>query len=82
MDTEKLLEQINKSTTKKLANENMENIKQAKEKEIEKLNNLKRCLYEDWKNDYITKEEYLEYKHKYEQDAEKIKAFIVKSINM
>lgn len=73
VDTEKLLEQINKSDTKKLANENMENIKQAKEKEIEKLNNLKRCLYEDWKNDYITKEEYLEYKHKYEQDTEKIK---------
>ncbi len=73
VDTEKLLEQINKSNTKKLANENMENIKQAKEKEIEKLNNLKRCLYEDWKNDYITKDEYLEYKQKYEQDIEKIK---------
>ena len=51
----------------------MANMKQAKEKEIEKLSNLKRCLYEDWKNDYITKEEYLEYKHKYEQDIEKIK---------
>lgn len=47
VDTEKLLEQINKSNTKKLANENMENKKQAKEKEIEKLNNLKRYLYED-----------------------------------
>ncbi len=74
--TEKLLEQINKSNTKELANENMENIKQAKEKEIEKLNNLKRCLYEDWKNDYITKEEYLDYKHKYKQDTEKIKEII------
>jgi len=76
VDTEKLLEQINKSNTKELANENMENIKQAKEKEIEKLNNLKRCLYEDWKNAYITKEEYLDYKHKYEQDTEKIKEII------
>lgn len=73
VDTEKLLEKINKSNTRKLANENMENVKQAKEKEIEKLNNLKRCLYEDWKNEYITKEEYLEYKRKYEQDIEKIK---------
>ena len=70
VDTEKLLEQINKSNTKKLANENMKNIKQAKEKEIEKISNLKRCLYEDWKNEYITKEEYLEYKQKYEQDIE------------
>ena len=76
VDTKKLIEQINKSTTKKLANENMENIKQAKEREIQKLNNLKRCLYEDWKNDYITKEEYLEYKQKYEQDIEKIKEIV------
>ena len=73
VDAEKLLEQINKSNTIKLANENMGNIKQAKEKEVEKLSNLKRCLYEDWKNDYITKEEYLEYKQKYEQDIERIK---------
>lgn len=39
-------------------------------------NNLKRYLYEDWKNDYITKEEYLEYKQKYEQDIEKIKEIL------
>ena len=77
VDTENLLEQINKSSTKKLANENMKNIKQAKEKEIEKISNLKRCLYEDWKNEYITKEEYLEYKRKYEQDIEKIKEIMV-----
>ena len=77
VDTEKLLEQIKKLVTQKLGNENTKNIKQAKEKEIEKLNNLKRCLYEDWKNDYITKEEYLEYKLKYEQDIEKTKEIIV-----
>ena len=77
VDTEKLLEKINKSNTRKLANENMENVKQAKEKEIEKISNLKRCLYEDWKNEYITKEEYLEYKQKYEQDIEKIKEIMV-----
>ena len=71
------IQKINKSNTKKLANENMKNIKQAKEKEIEKISNLKRCLYEDWKNEYITKEEYLEYKQKYEQDIEKIKEIMV-----
>ena len=38
---------------------------------------MKRCLYEDWKNEYITKEEYLEYKQKYEQDIEKTKEIIV-----
>lgn len=73
VNIQNLLEQINKYNTKKLANENMYNIKIEKEKQIEKLNNLKRGLYEDWKNDYITKEEYLEYKQKYEQDAEKIR---------
>ena len=35
--------------------------------EIERISNLKRCLYEDWKSDYITKEEYFEYKQKYEK---------------
>ena len=77
VDTEKILEQINESNTKKLANENIENIKRAKEKEIEKISNLKRCLYEDWKNEYITKEEYLNYKQKYEQDIDKIKEIII-----
>ncbi len=55
----------------------IKNIKQSKEKEIEKLNNLKRYLYEDWKNKYITKEEYLEYKQKYEQDIRKIEESII-----
>lgn len=77
IDADKLLEQINKSNTKKLENENIENIKLAKEKEIEKLNNLKMGLYEDWKSKYITKEEYLNYKQKYEQNIEKIKEIII-----
>ena len=57
--------------------ESIENIKEEKEKEIKKLNDLKRCLYEDWKNSYITKEEYLEYKQKYEQDINKKNQIIV-----
>ena len=77
IDTETILEQINKSKTKKLVSENMGSIKQAKEKEIERLNNLKRGLYEDWKNEDITREEYLEYKQKYEQDIERLKGIIV-----
>lgn len=76
VDTKKLLEQINKSNMTKLANENRKSIKQEKEKEIEKLNNLKRYLYEDWKNEDITKEEYLQYKQKYEQDINRIKESI------
>ncbi len=54
----------------------IENTKQAKEKEIQKIRNLKRCLYEDWKNEYINKEEYIEYKEKYEHDIYRIKKII------
>jgi len=73
IDTKRLLKQINNSNAKNQTKENIKNIKQAKQKEIEKLRNLKRCLYEDWKSEYITKEEYLEYKQKYEQDIKKTK---------
>lgn len=77
VDVEKLLKKINNYNSKKLSNENMENIKIEKQKEMEKIKGLKRCLYEDWKNEYITKEDYLEYKQMYEQDIEKIKKIIV-----
>ena len=77
INTEQLLEQMEQSNTQKLANESIKNIKKVKEQDIEKISNLKRGLYEDWKNDYITKDEYLEYKYKYEQDIEKIKRVMV-----
>ena len=76
IDTENILEQVSNHKTKKLANESILDIKQSKEKEILKINNLKRCLYEDWKNEDITREEYLEYKKKYEQDIERIKNIV------
>lgn len=77
VDTEELLKQL-KSVGESIARPlEIENIKQEKKKEIEKISNLKRCLYEDWKNSYITKEEYLEYKQKYEDDIDRIKESIV-----
>ena len=76
-DIEKILEHINKSNVQKLSNNNIENIKKQKKIEIDKLNNLKRYLYEDWKNKYITKNEYLEYKQKYEYDINKIKKELI-----
>lgn len=45
----------------------------AKQNEIAKISNFKRTLYEDWKNADITREEYLEYKQKYENDIERLK---------
>ncbi len=77
VDTEKVLNEVNKLNIKKIVNENIENIKQEKNKEMEKLIDLKRGLYEDWKNNYITKEEYFNYKQKYEQNIEKIKEIIM-----
>lgn len=44
-----------------------------KENEILKISKFKQSLYEDWKSEYISKEEYLEYKQKYEKDIERIK---------
>ena len=73
VDTEILLQQINDFNAEKVANDSIENIKQSKKKEIERVNNLKRCLYEDWKSEYITKEEYFEYKQQYEKDIDRIR---------
>ena len=72
-DIEKLLKEISKLINSKKTNENAENLKKLKQLEIEKINNLKRGLYEDWKNKDITREEFIEYKKKYEHDIEKIK---------
>lgn len=84
VDTEELLKQLKNtggcrgdhwsSDTRMLE---IQNMKKSKQRDIEKLNNLKKGLYEDWKNEYITKEEYLEYKQKYEKDIEKIGDIII-----
>ena len=76
IDITKLSDEKNKLNSKKSVSEKMENMRQARKKDIEKLKNLKRGLYEDWKNKDITKEEYVEYKQKYERDIEKIKEII------
>lgn len=44
-----------------------------KQNEVSKISNFKMRLYEDWKNEYITREEYIEYKQKYEKDIERLK---------
>lgn len=77
VDMEELLKQINQSSVKKLANENFDNIKKSKENEIDRINSLKKCLYEDWKNEDITREEYLTYKQEYEKEIERLKEIIV-----
>lgn len=73
IDTEKIVQQINESTYQNTKNENTQNMIITKQNEISKISNLKRMLYEDWKNADITKDEYLEYKQKYENDIERLK---------
>ncbi len=73
IDIEELVKQINESTYKNINNENIENMIIAKQNEISKISNFKMRLYEDWKNEDITRAEYLEYKQKYENDIERLK---------
>ena len=70
---EEMIKQINQSSFQNLKNENIENMIKAKQIELSKISNFKRTLYEDWKNEDITREEYLEYKRKYENDIERLK---------
>lgn len=78
VDIDKLvvdLETRNKHTGRIKSIDNMIKIKQD---DICKISNFKRTLYEDWKSDNISKEEYLDYKQKYEDDIEKLKINIEK----
>jgi len=72
IDTEEIMQQINESSFQNVKNEKIENMIIAKQNEISKIINFKRTLYEDWKNEDITREEYLEYKYKYENDIERL----------
>ena len=68
----RIIEEIQKTEYTNTESEDIERIIISKQNEINKISNFKRRLYEDWKNDYITKSEYLEYKYKYECDIEKL----------
>lgn len=76
VDVEELLVQLEKYKNKKIILEDDCCAEHDKEKEIARLQKLKKCLYEDWKNNDITREEYLEYKQNYERDIERANVFI------
>ena len=73
IDTEEIVQQINEITYQNTKNENIENMIITKQNEVSKISNYKKTLYEDWKNEDITREEYLEYKQKYEKDIQRLK---------
>lgn len=67
IEMEKMIDKINKSEKRNLANSNLEQMIYAKQKELEKYKRLKQSAYEDWKLEIISKEDYLEYKRNYEK---------------
>ncbi len=75
-DIEKILQDAKKYNKIKGLDQEIQNIKISKQKDIEKIDNLKRYLYEDFRNELITKEEYLAYKRKYEQKIKNAKEII------
>ena len=76
INTEEIVKQINESSLQNTKSENMENMIISKQNDILKISNFKRALYEDWKNGDITRDEYLEYKQKYENDIERLRETI------
>lgn len=82
VDIEKIAEQINSvgatigRPCSSACPQMINNMITEKQNDISKISNLKMGLYEDWKNNYISKEEYLEYKKKYNEDIKKAKEII------
>lgn len=72
IEMEKIIDKINKSEKRNLCNNNLEKQINSKQLELEKIKKLKKSVYEDWKLEVITKEEYLEYKSEYDRDIRNI----------
>ncbi len=62
----------NEIKNKPILKNDFENIIIKKKNEMNRISSFKKSLYEDWKNEYITREEYLQYKQEYENDLKKI----------
>lgn len=76
IDMEKLIESINSSPQKTASNSKIEALLRAKEKEKLKIENILLDLYPDFKNELISKAQYLCLKEKYETKINEIKANI------
>ena len=73
IDTEEIVKQIENVGAISNRPQIIDNIIKEKQNEISKISSFKRTLYEDWKSKDITREEYVEYKQKYENDIERLK---------
>ena len=62
---EEVLNEINKSSTVNLRNNNIEISINRQQSDLEKYKQLKKSAYEDWKLGIITQDEYMEYSESY-----------------
>ncbi len=76
VNVSEIIREFEEKDNNNLQNESIRSFKSEKRQEIEKLGNLKRFLYEDWKNGDLTRNEYLEYKQKYDENIEKLEIAI------
>ena len=72
LNVKDMIKQIEEFRRERVIDENIERAKEKKKNELNKVRNLKKGLYEDWKDGYITKGEYLEYRERYKKDIKKL----------
>jgi len=72
IDLEKLLKEVDKTDITKKQTLSCDAALQMRNKELIKIKKFKRSLYEDWKNEDITREEYIEMKEDYVKQEESI----------
>lgn len=76
VDMDSLIERINSSPKRKAANSRMQSLLDTKEKEKIKTEKILLDLYPDYKNEMISKEQYLILKERYESEIAKIEQSI------
>jgi DNA invertase Pin-like site-specific DNA recombinase len=69
---EEVIAEIIQSTERNRNNKRIETAVNKKQSELDKIQKLKKCVYEDWKLGELTREEYAEYKSQYENDEKTI----------
>ena len=72
IDKKNIIDKLNRFKPDNQDFHRLEKIRNTKNHEYENLINIKRSLYEDWKNGYLTRIEYLDYKKMYEAKIKKI----------
>lgn len=81
IDLDQLLKEVNKADITKKQTISCQSALEMRNKELNKIKRIKRSLYEDWKNEDITREEYIEMKEEYVKQEEQL-VEIIKSLEI